>query len=152
MLPNEIYAAQSPQCSFSMDTRKYSSASDYASSVLQETGISASVGGSFSDFGFSASVSASFKNDQSVSVAHDTQQKQSGSIAVTQASCETVKVEIDTTDFTSFHPSFLKKLYTATAQTMPSIINEYGTHYYKHIVLGGKLMQVTSTSYDYINT
>ena len=152
VIPKEVYASASPTCTYSMDTKKYDSAQEYAAEMMQSTSLSGSMSASYSGWGFSASVQASFSKESSVSAARNVQQKQSGSLSVTSVSCETSVIKVSST-FSSFHPYFIQALYQAdTPQDYFTLFAKYGTHYYRKAVLGGKLVQISSTSHSYTSS
>lgn len=94
--------------------------------------------------GISAKASFSYSQESSVKAARQMEQKQSGSLILTELMCATSKVQMNKY---TFHPSFLQELSRVnSSDDILDMIDKYGTHFYQRAVLGGKLRQVTSVS------
>lgn len=94
--------------------------------------------------GASASASLAFSYEKSTQRARELETKASGSLVVTEVNCETSKVQL--AKYT-FHPGFLSDLANANSSAaLLRVIEKYGTHFYDHAVLGGRLRQVTTMS------
>lgn len=95
----------------------------------------------------SASASVAYSQEKSVSAAREQEKKASGTVIVTEVSCETSKVQLGPSY--SFHPRFLEDLAgVKNVGQMKSVIKKYGTHIYSSAVLGGRLRQVTTITKD----
>lgn len=146
-LPSEIYAQPSPKCQYSAEATSYSSSVKMANSFAQKSGldVSANANGGFD--GITAGASFAYSQEKSVKQSRQMEQKDSGSLIITELICATSKVQM--TKYT-FHPNFLAELAKVnTSDDVVAMIDKYGTHFYQQAVLGGKLRQVTSVSKSY---
>lgn len=153
ILPDYISATSLPQCSFSMESQQYSSAQDFALNfaasigITQETNVEAQL-----TRRFSVSAHNIFEFDASISAAYSTQEKNSGSLSVTTSECSTTSVQLNHRDIQSFHPEFVSDLIDAnTDAELVTLVDKYGTHFYKGAVFGGKLVQISSIKSEYEN-
>jgi hypothetical protein len=106
---------------------------------------SGTIGGTV--YGISATATVAYSQEKSVKQAVELSKQASGSVAVTEVSCSTSKVQMNKI---TFHPQFLSELASAsTIDDFVALINKYGTHYYKRATLGGKLKQVTTLEKSY---
>jgi hypothetical protein len=107
--------------------------------------VSASANGGFD--GITAGASFAYSQEKSAKQSRQMEQKDSGSLIITELICATSKDQM--TKYT-FHPNFLAELAKVnTSDDVVAMIDKYGTHFYQQAVLGGKLRQVTSVSKSY---
>lgn len=95
-------------------------------------------------------MSLAMSQEVSVSSALNLKQQRSGSVVVTEVTCETSKVQLSKFNL---HPSFLEELSLVdTGADVLPLMKKYGTHFYNTATLGGRLRQVTVLDSSYEST
>jgi hypothetical protein len=150
ILPDYVYATSYPQCSYSTETNQYSSAYELALNTAASIGIvqEGNVEAHLRDK-FNVNAHQIFELDLAMRTALNTQESGSGSLTSTEAKCATTSIQLNYQDVSSFHPEFIADLKNTAVEDMLSIIDKYGTHYYRSVVMGGKLVQFSVTSEEY---
>ncbi|EFA79385.1 hypothetical protein PPL_07803 [Heterostelium album PN500] len=87
-----------------------------------------------------------FSLDGSIETARDQSQSSTKNVFVTELNCTTTYIEMDEKRI-KFHPMFLKDLATIEQKSdLLKIFDKYGTYYYSSAYMGGKLVQISTTS------
>ncbi|EGG13824.1 hypothetical protein DFA_11585 [Cavenderia fasciculata] len=141
-IPPSLLAKPLPQCTFSTSTEKYTTSQDIQKSLQESATIStsASVNTKVVD------VSAAFSGEKSVSEASSMSTSSTQSVLKTEIKCVSTYIEIDQ-DYVKFDPIFLQDVANIKKKTdLLPIFDKYGTYYYKNAYMGGKLVQLMSTT------
>ncbi|EFA79393.1 hypothetical protein PPL_07811 [Heterostelium album PN500] len=141
-IPPSLNIKSLPICTYSSTTTMYNSFSEYQKEFQLEAGLSSS--GDFKeeliDF------KGGFSLDGSIETARDQSQSSTKNVFVTELNCKTSYIEMDDQRI-RFHPMFLKDLATIEQESdLLKIFDKYGTYYYSSAYMGGKLVQISTTS------
>ncbi|KYQ92324.1 hypothetical protein DLAC_06287 [Tieghemostelium lacteum] len=143
-IPKDLFATFHPSCRYEATSNEFKSSSEIASSMSESHSMQASaeIGGGPKFIQVAAK--STFAKEKSVESARSINTISSGSLFKTDAKCLVSKVQLHKY---TFHPNFLKSISQVEDELqMLDIINEYGTHFYKSVSLGGKLTQITVIS------
>ncbi|EFA79399.1 hypothetical protein PPL_07817 [Heterostelium album PN500] len=141
-IPPSLNIKSLPICTYTTHTKMYNSYSEFQKEYQIDGGLEAS--GDFKeeliDF------KGGFSLDGSIGAARDQSQSSTKNVFVTQVNCTTTYIEMDDQRI-RFHPMFLKDLATIKQKSdLLKIFDKYGTYYYSSAYMGGKLVQISTTS------
>ncbi|EFA79384.1 hypothetical protein PPL_07802 [Heterostelium album PN500] len=141
-IPPSLNIKSLPICTYSTSTKMYNSFSEYQTEFQLEAGLKTSGDIKLELIDFKGA----FSLEGSIETARDQSQSSTKNIFVTELNCTTTYIEMDDQRI-RFHPMFLKDLATIKQESdLLKIFDKYGTYYYSSAYMGGKLVQISTTS------
>eukprot|EP01132_Coremiostelium_polycephalum_P011916 gene11916-14571_t len=144
-IPKEFNAKSLPERKFSTNSTFYKDTESMAQEIHRKSTNAYSFSADAKIPVVKLEASAAFQKEKSVQNANSIRTSNENKLIVTELRCTTSVIQMS--DNYSFHPLFLQALSKVVdIEDMINVISRFGTHFYKKSIMGGKLLQVTSSS------